>query len=62
MEIPRNETCGSYFKLLFQFIKKKEYPTVFLQGCCLLKMDASSTDFQQFFKKLLLRNRVNASR
>ena len=35
---------------------------MFSYACNLLKMDASSTDFQQCFKKYLPRNPINTSR
>ena len=62
LEILRNRRCGSYFKLLFQVNKRRKPQEIFSYACNLLKMDASSTDFQQCFKKYLPRNPVNTSR
>ena len=62
LEIPRNRKCGSYFKLLFQVNKRRKPQQMFSYACNLLKMDASSADFQQCLKTYLPRYPANTSR
>ena len=56
LEIPKNLTCSSYFKLLFQFIKRRRPQQMFSLACNLLKKPQFPVVWSNLLKKSVMEN------